>query len=57
LRVVAEPLILRRLIVMKTRNESAKTSPRITRIAWGEMEIEGLTAGQDFKLWPGGGRP
>ena len=42
---------------MKTRNESAKTSPRITRIAWGKMEIEGLTAGKDFKLWPGGGRP
>jgi hypothetical protein len=32
-------------------------SPRIARIAWGEMEIEGLGRGKDFKLWPGGGRP
>ncbi len=32
-------------------------SPPITRIAWGEMHVEGLGAGRDFKLWPGGGRP
>ena len=31
-------------------------SPRISRIAWGEMEIEGLGTGKDWKLWPGGGR-
>lgn len=32
-------------------------SPRITRIGWGRMEVEGLSAGKDFKLFPGGGRP
>ena len=32
-------------------------SPRITRLAWGEMEVEGLQPGRDMKLWPGGGRP
>ena len=32
------------------------SSPRITRIAWGRMEVEGLSAGKDFKLYPGGGR-
>lgn len=31
-------------------------SPRIVQIAWGYMLIEGVGAGQDFKLWPGGGR-
>ncbi len=33
------------------------SSPRITRIAWGQMEVEGLGVGKDFKLYPGGGRP
>ena len=33
------------------------TSPRITHIDWGRIEIEGLGSGKDFKLWPGGGRP
>src|SRR5207247_3442015 len=32
-------------------------SPRISRISWGQMEVEGLGTGKDFKLWPGGGRP
>jgi hypothetical protein len=32
-------------------------SPRITRISWGHMEVEGLGPGKDFKLYPGGGRP
>ncbi|MEJ2760621.1 MAG: Mth938-like domain-containing protein [Gammaproteobacteria bacterium] len=32
-------------------------SPKITRIGWGRMEVEGLGIGKDFKLWPGGGRP
>jgi len=32
-------------------------SPVITYVAWGEMRIEGLDTGRDFKLWPGGGRP
>lgn len=31
-------------------------SPRVTRISRGEMEIEGIGSGRDFKLWPGGGR-
>jgi hypothetical protein len=31
-------------------------SPRITHLAWGEMEVEGLHPGRDMKLWPGGGR-
>jgi hypothetical protein len=35
-------------------NESS--SPRIERVAWGHMEVAGLGAGKDFKLWPGGGR-
>ncbi len=37
---------------------SAKpASPRILDLAWGRMEVEGLGAGSDFKLYPGGGRP
>jgi hypothetical protein len=36
---------------------SAKSaSPKVSRIAWGEMDIEGLGSGKDWKLWPGGGR-
>ena len=35
-------------------NES--DSPKISRIAWGEMDIEGMGSGKDWKLWPGGGR-
>jgi hypothetical protein len=31
-------------------------SPRIVGISWGRMEVEGLGAGKDFKLYPGGGR-
>jgi hypothetical protein len=31
-------------------------SPTILSISWGEMEVEGLAAGKDFKLYPGGGR-
>jgi hypothetical protein len=30
--------------------------PRITGISWGRMEVEGLGARKDFKLYPGGGR-
>src|SRR5215469_14440627 len=30
--------------------------PRIVQISWGRMEVEGLCAGKDFKLFPGGGR-
>ncbi len=32
------------------------TSPRIVHLSWGRMEIEGVGAGKDFKLYPGGGR-
>jgi len=31
-------------------------SPRILAVAWGHMEVEGIGAGKDFKLYPGGGR-
>jgi hypothetical protein len=31
-------------------------SPRITQLAWGKMEAEGLSPARDMKLWPGGGR-
>ena len=31
-------------------------SPRIVQISWGHIEVEGLDAGKDFKLYPGGGR-
>ena len=33
-----------------------KQPPRIAGISWGRMEVEGLGAGKDFKLYPGGGR-
>ena len=31
-------------------------SPKVLRISWGHMEVEGLGSGKDFKLYPGGGR-
>lgn len=31
-------------------------SPRILSVSWGDMVVEGLGNGRDFKLWPGGGR-
>jgi hypothetical protein len=31
-------------------------SPRIRHLSWGEIEVEGLGAGKDWKLYPGGGR-
>ncbi|MGW4805337.1 MTH938/NDUFAF3 family protein [Kitasatospora sp. NPDC004272] len=31
--------------------------PRITRLEWGLMEVEGLAPGKDFVLYPGGGHP
>jgi hypothetical protein len=33
-----------------------RRSPRIVAICWGRMQVEGLGAGKDFKLYPGGGR-
>jgi len=38
-------------------SEDASGSPRIARLAWGEMSVDGIGSGKDFKLWPGGGRP
>lgn len=34
----------------------APRSPRILHTSWARMEVEGLGAGKDFKLYPGGGR-
>ncbi len=31
-------------------------SPKIVDVSWGRMEVEGLGAGKDYKLYPGGGR-
>jgi len=31
-------------------------SPRIDLLEWGRMQVSGVGAGKDFKLWPGGGR-
>ena len=36
--------------------EQDKRPPRIAQIFWGRMQVEGLGAGKDFKLYPGGGR-
>ena len=31
-------------------------SPRVLAVSWGQMKVDGLGAGKDFRLWPGGGR-
>ncbi len=36
--------------------QQSPLSPRINSISWGHMEVEGVGAGKDFKLYPGGGR-
>ena len=36
------------------KNQS--TSPRITRLSWGSIEVEGGRRFKDAKLWPGGSR-
>lgn len=33
-----------------------KTSPKILAVSWGQLEVDGLSTGKDFKLFPGGGR-
>ena len=45
-------------LYMKMSNETniQQPSPRIISSSWGQMEIEGLGSGRDFKLYPGGGR-
>jgi hypothetical protein len=41
-------------IIMATTTQS---SPRITHLSWGRLEVEGRDAAfKDAKLWPGGGR-
>lgn len=37
--------------------QKTPVSPRILSSGWGRIEIEGIGAGKDYKLWPGGGRP
>lgn len=34
----------------------AERSPLIADVSWGTMSVDGLGAGKDFKLYPGGGR-
>jgi hypothetical protein len=41
---------------MDTVVKHERRSPRIVRLSWGRMEVEGQGAGKDFKLYPGGGR-
>jgi hypothetical protein len=41
---------------MNNNRKSKVSSPRIMHISWGNMEVEGLGKGRDFKLFPGGGR-
>jgi hypothetical protein len=36
--------------------DQQQSSPRILAVSWGHMEVEGIGAGKDFKLYPGGGR-
>jgi hypothetical protein len=36
---------------------SLARSPKVLHVSWGRMQVEGLEAGKDFKLYPGGGRP
>jgi hypothetical protein len=37
-------------------NSETLQSPRIVNLSWGRMDVDGVGAGKDFKLWPGGGR-
>jgi hypothetical protein len=36
--------------------QSLQQSQKITHVSWGNMEVDGLGKGRDFKLYPGGGR-
>jgi len=42
---------------IKRGKEDGMRSPRISSMAWGNMTVEAVGTGKDFKLWPGGGRP
>jgi hypothetical protein len=41
---------------METVVKRQQRPPRIVQVSWGRMQVEGLGAGKDFKLYPGGGR-
>src|SRR5579859_1184363 len=41
---------------MGTAAPHGRRPPRMTRVCWGRMEVEGLGRGRDFKLDAGGGR-
>jgi hypothetical protein len=45
-------LVTEMAIIMKNNDER---SPIVTHLSWGEMVIEGIGSGRDFKLFPGGG--
>jgi hypothetical protein len=49
-------VLLGTLAGMETVGRPDKRPPRILEISWGRMQAEGLGAGKDFKLYPGGGR-
>ena len=36
--------------------ENVQDSPRILAVSWGQLDVDGLPPGKDFKLFPGGGR-
>ncbi len=50
-------LVLEQLIKEAKVAVFPPSSPPVTHISWGRMEIEGIGIGRDFKLYPGGGRP
>lgn len=35
---------------------ATERSPRIAHVAWGNMAVDGVGAGKDLKVYPGGGR-
>lgn len=45
------------LIAFRLVERVGASSPRVTKLSRGRMEIEGIGQGKDFKLYPGGGRP
>lgn len=39
-----------------TKEPKAAAGPRVTRIEWGRLELDGGRVFKDAKLWPGGAR-
>ena len=39
-----------------SETQTSTPSPRIISNSWGQIDVEGLGSGRDFKLYPGGGR-